>query len=319
MSMMTRFPSPAIAALTGSALANGDLALPRAPVRPYRFGEGEATALADFSGLRAINDRFCRLARGAFLPMLRLQPRMSGGPPELQSFDEWRQAQDQIVSLAVTHVEELRGNLFVVLPHRLVSILTNAYYGGPAIASPPTGTEFSAIERRVIELVTDRVTRALHLAWRDVMPLTLTVAGREENIQFATFADGDEMMVCCRYAVHLPDDEAARIDVLYPLQLLRPVAGQLRSRLQSDSLEEDRSWRERLEQAVMAVPLRLSVRLCQPELPLNRLITLAPGEVVPVTLPGTVDVLVEGRPLFRAQSGEQGGHAAVSILRTAAT
>ncbi len=65
--------------------------------------------------------------------------------------------------------------------------------------------------------------------------------------------------------------------MVYPMQLLRPISSLLRSRLQSDQLDEDRSWRERLEQAVMGVPLSVSVRLCQPELPLNRIVALSAG------------------------------------------
>lgn len=316
MTLMKRIPPAGLAALVGDLAAPGpaDLAA-QPPVRPYAFGGAEVTGLADYYGLRAINERFCRIARSAFVPMLRFPPRITCLPPELHSFDEFRSALQAPVSLTVSHVEELRGTQLMVLPHRLVSVLTNAYYGGGPAATAPSSNEFSATEQRVIELVTDRLNQAMQLAWRDVMPVSLAVTTREENIQFATFADGDELVVSCRFVVQLPGGATGQIDTVYPLQMLRPISSLLRSRLQSDQLDEDRNWRERLEQAVLSVPLNLSVRLCQPELPLNRLLSLTAGEVLPVTLTGTVEVLVEGRPLFRAQPGEQGGHAAVSILR----
>jgi flagellar motor switch protein FliM len=315
MSMMNRIPVPGVAALVGEFAAAGHAPVQQPQVRPYAFGAGEPTGIADFCGLRAINDRFCRLARSAFVPTLRFPPRITCLPPELLSFDEFRGAQDRLVSLTVCHVEELRGSLLMVLPHRLVSTLTNAWYGGGPVASQPGQGEFSATEERLIEQVTARLMQAMQLAWRDVMPISLSVIAREANMRFASFAVGDEMVVCCRFQVELLAGDAARIDVLYPLQLLKPIAGLLRARLQSDQLDEDRSWREKLEQAVLAVPLRVSVRLCQPEMPLNRLMSLATDEVLPVTLSGSVDVLVEGRALFAAQPGEQSGRAAVAILR----
>jgi flagellar motor switch protein FliM len=313
MSLMSRIPSSVLTALVG-APAGIDPREAR-EVRPFALGSGDVTGLADFFGLRAINERFCRIARHAFVPMLRFMPRITSHPPELMSFDEFRRTQANPVSLTVWHMEELRGNQMMVLPHRLVSVLTNAFYGGGPVATPATQAEFSGTEQRVIELVTDRLMQAMQVAWRDVMPVAMTLAGREESTQFATFADGDEMVVDCRFTVQLPGGDTARIDVVYPMQLLKPISSLLRSRLQSDQIEEDRTWRERLEQAVLSVPLNVSVRLCQPEMPLNRLIALSAGDVLPVALTGTVDVLVAGRVLFQAQPGEQGGRAAVCILR----
>jgi flagellar motor switch protein FliM len=311
MSLMSRIPSSVLAAPVDTP---GDLRETR-EVRPFALGTGDVTGLADFYGLRAIHERFGRIARQAFVPMLRFQPRITSHPPELVSFDEFRRTLGNPVALTVWQMEELRGNQLMVMPHQLVSVLTNAFYGGGPVATPATQAEFSGTEQRVIELVTDRLMQAMQVAWRDVMPVSMSLAAREESTLFATFADGDEMVVDCRFTVQLPGGESARIDVVYPMQLLRPISSLLRSRLQSDQLDEDRSWRERLEQAVMGVPLSVSVRLCQPELPLNRIVALSAGDVLPVALTGTVDVLVAGRVLFQAQPGEQGGRAAVCILR----
>lgn len=313
MSHMARIPSAALAALVGSPGEES----PRETreIRPFALGSGDVTGLADFFGLRAINERFSRIARHAFVPMLRFAPRITCHPPELLSFDEFRRTQTNPVSLTLWHMEELRGNQMIALPHRLVSALTNAFFGGGPVATPAMQAEFSGTEQRVIELVTDRLMQAMQVAWRDVMQVTMSLAGREENTQFASFADGDEMVVDCRFSVQMPGGDTARIDVVYPMQLLRPISSLLRSRLQSDRIEEDRTWRERLEQAVLSVPLAVSVRLCQPEVPLSRLLSLATGDVLPVALTGTVDVLVAGRVLFQAQPGEQGGRAAVCILR----
>jgi len=123
------------------------------------------------------------------------------------------------------------------------------------------------------------------------------------------------MIVNCSFMVQLPGQEPASFDILYPLQMLKPIASLLRSRMQSDQLTEDRNWREKLELAVMGVPLGVSVRLCEPQIPLSRLMSLNDGEVLPVTLTGAVEVLVQNQAMFDAQPGEQAGHAAVSITR----
>lgn len=320
MAKPTKLSSSEVAALVGGLIETdatgheGDV-LNGQPVRPYSFSASNLSGFGDYHGLRMINERFCRIARAAFLPMLRFQPRLSSFPPELRSFEDYRNGQDNFLSLTISAAEELRGTQLLVLPPAFVSLLTNAYYGGGVAGPAHSRSEFTATEHRVIELVSDRLNAALQLAWRDLAHLTFTVTSREENMQFVAFADSDELIVNCSFMVQLPGQEPASFDILYPLQMLKPIASLLRSRMQSDQLSEDRTWREKLEQAVMRVPLGLSVRLCQPEVPLSRLMALADGEVVPVSLGASVDVLVEGVPMFQAQPGEQAGHAAVSVIR----
>jgi flagellar motor switch protein FliM len=320
MAKPTKLSSTEVAALVGGLIGDdgpmpdGDT-LNGQPVRPYAFGANNLSGFGDYHGLRMINERFCRIARAAFLPMLRFQPRLSSFPPELRSFEDYRNGQDNFLSLTISTAEELRGSQLLVLPPSFVSLLTNAYYGGGVTGPAQNRTEFTATEHRVIELISDRLNAALQLAWRDLAQVSFTVASREENMQFVAFADSDEMIVNCSFMVQIPGQEPASFDILYPLQMLKPIASLLRSRMQSDQLSEDRSWREKLEQAVMRVPLGVSVRLCQPELPLTRLMSLADGEVLPVSLGGAVDVLVEGVPMFEAQPGARSGQAAVSVIR----
>ncbi len=318
MAKPTKLSSSEVAALVGGLIGSdthqddGDH-LNGQPVRPYTFGANDLSGFGSYHGLRMINERFCRIARTAFLPMLRFQPRLSSFPPELRTFEDYRNGQDNFVSLTISTTEELRGSLLLVMPPAFVSLLTNAYYGGGISGAAQQRAEFTATEQRVIELVSDRLNAALQLAWRDLMQLRFNVASREENMQFAAFADNDEMIVNCSFMVQLPHQEPASFDILYPLQILKPIAHLLRSRMQSDQLTEDQTWRNRLEQAVMGVPLSVSVRLCEPAVPLSRLMSLAEGEVLPVSLSGAVDVLVEGIPMFTAQPGERAGHAAVSV------
>ena len=60
-----------------------------ANVRAYKFGADELSLLGDYYALRLVNERFARLARSVFLPMLRILPRISSFPPEVKTFDEY--------------------------------------------------------------------------------------------------------------------------------------------------------------------------------------------------------------------------------------
>lgn len=307
-----------VAALVGGLMDGGqDLGTSAsgAEVRPYTFGSNDLSVMGDYYALRMINERFCRIARSVFLPMLRIQPRLSAFPPEVRAYEDYRNSQDNFVSLTNTRIEELRGNHLIVVPPAFISLLTDAYYGGSIRHVKNSRNEFTATEQRVIEIVTDRLNQALQLAWRDLMQLSFNVVSREENMQFAAFVDGDDMIVNCSFMVQLPDTEPASFDILYPLQTLKPLASQLRSRMQSDSLDDDQTWRDRLERAVLSVPLQVSARLCEPDIPLRQLTQLKEGDVVPAAMTDTVQILVDGRPMFEATPGEVAGKSALSVTR----
>ena len=59
--------------------------------------------------------------------------------------------------------------------------------------------------------------------------------------------------------MQLPKVDSMSFDIVYPLQTLKPVSSLLRSRVQSDVVESNLSWRDKLEKAVLEVPLRFKV------------------------------------------------------------
>ena len=58
--------------------------------KAFNFGSDDLTLLGDYYALRLINERFARTVRSVFLPLLRVQPRISSFPPEVKSFEEYK-------------------------------------------------------------------------------------------------------------------------------------------------------------------------------------------------------------------------------------
>ena len=115
-------------------------------------------------------------------------------PPEVKSFDEYTAGIENFMSLNISRIEELRGNLLSVFTPSFMSVLTNSYYGGK-IAITFKKSEFTATEERIIELVSDGLNETLQVAWRDLMPINITHQNREINPQFASFVDGAELVI----------------------------------------------------------------------------------------------------------------------------
>jgi flagellar motor switch protein FliM len=283
-------------------------------VRSFQFGEDDLSLMGDYYALRLINERFARHARSVFLPMLRLQPRISPFPPEVKTFDEYCEGIENFMNLNISRMEELRGPMLLTLGPKFISTLTASFYGGSIHQPDQKRTEFTSTEERVIELVYEGLSECLSAAWTDLMPVALTYQGREVNPQFASFVDGGELVIICAFLIQLPNGDSVNMDVVYPLQTLKPIASQLRSRMQSDTTD-DVSWRERMEYAILNIPLNVTAFLGEPVMSMGQLIRLQSGDVVPIQVNEGIELRVENNPIFLADIGEVSGQAAISLTK----
>jgi flagellar motor switch protein FliM len=283
-------------------------------VRSFQFGEDDLSLMGDYYALRLINERFARHARSVFLPMLRLQPRISPFPPEVKTFDEYCEGIENFMNLNISRMEELRGPMLLTLGPKFISTLTASFYGGSIYQPDQKRTEFTSTEERVIELVYEGLSECLSAAWTDLMPVALTYQGREVNPQFASFVDGGELVIICAFLIQLPNGDSVNMDVVYPLQTLKPIASQLRSRMQSDT-NDDVSWRERMEHAILNIPLNVTAFLGEPVMSMGQLIRLQSGDVVPIQVNEGIELRVENNPIFLADIGEVSGQAAISLTK----
>ena len=93
------------------------------------------------------------------------------------------------------------------------------------------------------------------------------------------------------------------LDVVYPLQTLKPIASQLRSRVQSDGGDDDVTWREKMERAILDIP-QTSQHFFENR-PVNGAVDPSwEGDVVPVQINEGVEVRVEDNAMFVAEMGE---------------
>ena len=283
-------------------------------VKSFSFGSDDLSLLGDYYALRMINERFCRFARSVFLPMLRIQPRISSFPPEVKTFDEYSADADSFMSLTTSRLEELRGNSLLVVAPNFISLLTNAYYGGTAVRPlRRVPGEFTATEQRVIEIISGGLMTAMQNAWKDLTPVSFAIQSHEENMQFASFVDNSETVIVCTFLVQLPGSEPATFDVVYPLQTLKPIASLLRSRVQSEFVKEDLSWRQKLERAILNIPLVVTAELAKPKVSMKNLLNLQDGDTFPMQVNNGIKVLVEGKTLFNAELGQVGPQAALYL------
>ena len=63
--------------------------------------------------------------------------------------------------------------------------------------------------------------------------------------------------------VQMPAHDPVSFDIVYPLQTLKPISSQLD--LTNEYAVDDRTWKERLQNAVLSIPLTLQQSLVGPK------------------------------------------------------
>ena len=283
--------------------------------KTFQFGSDDLSLLGDYYALRLINERFARTVRSVFLPLLRVQPRISSFPPEVKSYEEYSSGLDAFMSMTNSRIDELRGSMLTVLPPNFVNLCTSSRYGGKLEVSETKRTEFTSTEEKIIEVVNEGIAKVLEQSWKDLTPITIKFHSREQNPQFAAFVESSDLIIVCSFVMQLQKVDSMSFDIVYPLQTLKPVSSLLRSRVQSDVVETNLSWRDKLEKAVLEVPLKVQSNLSEPVVSMSKLLRIKEGDTLNINVDDTVDFYVSNQKYFKAEMGEVKGNASVKLTK----
>ena len=283
--------------------------------KTFQFGSDDLSLLGDYYALRLINERFARTVRSVFLPLLRVQPRISSFPPEVKSYEEYSSGLDAFMSMTNSRIDELRGSMLTVLPPNFVNLCTSSRYGGKLEVSETNRTEFTSTEEKIIEVVNEGIAKVLEQSWKDLTPITIKFHSREQNPQLAAFVESSDLIIVCSFVMQLPKVDSMSFDIVYPLQTLKPVSSLLRSRVQSDVVETNLSWRDKLEKAVLEVPLKVQSNLSEPVVSMSKLLRIKEGDTLNINVDDTVDFYVSNQKYFKAEMGEVKGNASVKLTK----
>lgn len=297
----------------GSIASNAGV-MPDGDVAPYAFGAGEEErSFGELHALHLLNERLARGMRQVFQPMLRVQPKVSAAPVLLDNFESYSDAFGDFLSLNVIRMDPLRGHGMVVLRPDLVGALVDAYYGGRGEPPAHRLSEFTPAEDRVIQSLLERIFTTLSAAWEDIFELQFGKVSSESHPQFLSFLDPDDAVVVTPFVVTLPRGITSTIDIVYPLQALKPLMPLLRMRVISEPGEPDPLWDKRLRTALLDIELPVRSILSEPLMPLRSIVNLKPGDVIPISLPEELHMLVERTTFGVGTPGEANGNAAIRI------
>lgn len=281
--------------------------------RPFAFGSDAARPMNALPALDRMNERMSRRLRDLLEPFVRMKPVVTAEDSAIRIFGDWKAEQPEFVSLSIYGFKPMKGAVMLALNPEFISRLVDWFYGGTGEPAASASREFTATEESLLARLADSILADLAAVWSEVIPARPQLRSRETNVEFATLARSDETVAVIRFIVSFGRGNPAAIDIIYPVSSLRSVEQELLATSPEDVSARGEEWRERLAAAVGHVRVKARTVLARPELSLAELMQLRAGDVIPISLPAQVPLLVEGRAIALGTIGEHDGRAALKI------
>ncbi len=254
-----------------------------------------------------------KIARG-----LRAVLQASGGTiaiecegPRTSSYAQWQRGSAPTVALAQYRDRAIRGGVLCALPVALIAAQVDRFFGGSG-AIAPGQPRIGVAEERLLARLAVRLAEVLAAGWADILPLSPAVVATSFTDYDIAFGAANMRVIVQPFEFTDADTGSGSIDLVYPLAALQALPAPVVRKAHPAEIA-DPHWRERLADAVMQTRFRVRTVIARPDLPLSRLIALAPGDLIPLTLPAFVPVTVGGRLIAQGTIGEANGRAALKI------
>lgn len=283
-------------------------------VRGYNFGSEDRIIRGRMPTLEMVNERFGRYLRISLFNLLRRSAEISVGGVQIMKFSEYIHTLFVPTSLNLINMNPLRGTGLVVFEPKLVFSILDNYFGGEGrFQARIEGREFTATELRVINMVLEICFKDLTEAWAPVMPVEYKFNNHEVNPQFANIVSPSEIVVISTFHVEL-DGGGGDIHITLPYSMLEPIRELLDTGLQSDRSGDDGRWGVSMREEILVADVDLSAELVQMTMNLRKVLSLKPGDIIPIEMPETVKAKAEQIPMFNCSFGEHNDKASLKII-----
>ncbi len=214
-------------------------------------------------------------------------------------------------------MEPLRGFGLMVIESRLVYSFVDNFFGGTGASDVNfMGRDFSSIEIRMTRNVVQTALEDWERAWKSVHPVSCTYVRSEVNPQFAAIVPPTDVVLVIVFDVEM-ENCSGTITVCIPYSMIEPIINKLKANFQSEQMEVDQVWVNRLRGELMQTEVEIAVELGQKEVAARELLQFHVGEVLMLgkDVSEPLNIKIEGIPKFRGYSGVSRGMKAVQITQ----
>lgn len=268
--------------------------------------------------LDIIHDRFIRLFRVTLSNQLRKMANLSVNSTGPLKFSEFMNSLPLPSCLNILRLDPLRGAAVMVIESKLLYALVDSFFGGSDVPyTKIEGKDFTQIEIKMARRVVLSAIDDLEKAWEPVYPLKVGYSRTEINPQFVAVVPPSDVVIATTFDVEL-EKVSGTIKIVIPYATLEPIKSKLSVGFQSEQLEVDFIWINRIKEQIMQTHANMLVRLGEANVSVRDLMNLQVGDIIQLDTDATVplDILVEGISKFKGLPGILKGNRAIKITES---
>ncbi len=282
---------------------------------PFDLTNQEKIIRGRMPTLEIINQRFARIFRTTFSSMLRKVIDVNFLSIETIKFGEYLKSLPIPSSIHLFKIEPLKGyNLFVIESKLVFSIIDIFFGGDGTTTSKIEGRDFTIIEDRLIKKVVLSALKDMQEAWSPVHKVKMEYFRSEMNPQFATIVPHTDVVLLITFEVEI-DQVSGTIMVCIPYSTIEPIRAKLYTGFQTERLEVDVGWINRLKKIITTLYVNSSVELGSKEMTVKEILNLKKGDVINLgkDISEPLTVYIEKVPKFKGIAGIYRNNKAIKI------
>ena len=284
-------------------------------VVPYDLTSQDKIVRGRLPTLDIVNQMFSRLFRNSFSSLMRKSADISTVSTDSLKFGEFLRSLSVPSSLHVFRMEPLRGFGLMVIESRLVFSFVDNFFGGTGASDVNImGRDFSAIETRMTKKVVLNALEDWERAWKSVHPVACTYVRSEVNPQFAAIVPPTDVVLVIVFDIEM-ENSSGTATICIPYSMIEPIINKLKANFQSEHMEVDQVWVNRLRGELMKTEVEMVAELGQAQITPRELLGLQKGNVLMLgrDVSDPLYIKTEGTAKFRGYSGVSRGMKAIQI------
>lgn len=280
---------------------------------PASLGLANPNPFGDLHTVQHLTARLARALKPAFEPLYRAECRTWAEPVAVQRLADYRTERGDGLAAWLALPAGHDAPVQLVFDADFVSELIDLFFGGAGHSLVVAAKDFSPAAAAMVQRLGGMIAPALTIAWEPVTPLHFTIGAVEANPATLRGVEGDDAVVVTRIGIARSEDKPRFVDILYPVAALKPHQESITRKVHVRTPEVAPAWRQSLTRAVMSVRLPIRTVLAEPVMPLQQLLELKVGDVIPIGLGEQVPVMVGNDRLGMGVVGTSSGKAAIQL------
>lgn len=285
----------------------------------YDFKRPERVSKEQMRAFHALHEGFSREFGAGLSAMLRTICEVKLISVDQLTYSEFVFSLESPTCFNLIESKGLEGHIILDLnPSIVFPIVDRLLGGGKETRQQQTAPQrpLTEIELRIASRVTSLALQALENAWSNICKLELRVAQIESNPQLVQIVPPNEVVVLVSFEITMAERRGI-LNLCVPFNTIESQANKLTSDswLAYKRKSQDSTQKLKVETGLSRATVELVVRMATTNLTTADVMSLEKGDVIMTDQKASIgaEVLIEGRPVFRASPGVFKGKKAIRV------